>query len=128
METAIIVAFGVALGVIGYIMWLMWKELRQIHTTVELSYQGYFDMRDALVPIGSSLNHIREVLTEASRLKALKVDSPEKSDTISERTPPRSVYIPIARRRQFAESASFSPATHDAKVRENNARAIETAG
>jgi hypothetical protein len=110
METAIIVAFGVALGVIGYIMWLMWKELRQIHTTVELSYQGYFDMRDALVPI------------------ALKVDSPEKSDTISERTPPRSVYIPIARRRQFAESASFSPATHDAKVRENNARAIETAG
>lgn len=33
-------------------------------------------------------------------------------------------YVPIARRRLQAERASLGPATHDAKVRENNAKAI----
>ena len=38
------------------------------------------------------------------------------------------VYVPIARRRAQAEAASLGPKNHDDKVRENNARAIESAG
>lgn len=37
-------------------------------------------------------------------------------------------YVPIGRRRAQAEIASMGPVTHDAKVRENNAKAMEQAG
>lgn len=37
-------------------------------------------------------------------------------------------YVPIARLRAMAEAQSAGPATHKEQVRENNARAIESAG
>lgn len=40
----------------------------------------------------------------------------------------RMAYIPVARRRAQAERLSLGPKNHDEKVRENNTRAIESAG
>lgn len=122
METVIVAVFGVALSVNCYVMWLMWKELHTHHEESKATDQ-------TIVHIASSVNLIREVLTEASRIKAARPEPQPASDKIQDdRIPPRKAYVPIARRRAAAEAASQTPATHDARVRENNVRAMETAG
>lgn len=64
---------------------------------------------------------------QALKAKASRSDSPfEQRDKMPSTAPAR--YMPIARRRAAAETQSQEPITHDAKVRENNARAMETAG
>lgn len=73
----------------------------------------------------STLEDVRDVLTEASRLKAAKSEVFDSRDKIPAKAPAH--YVPIARRRAQAEIASMGPVTHDAKVRENNAKAMESA-
>jgi len=67
----------------------------------------------------------RSVLKEASRIKAARESVFEPRDTIPSGS---RRYVPLALRRRMAEQASAGPATHKEQVRENNARAIETAG
>jgi hypothetical protein len=123
-ETVFAVIVLAALGVIGYVMWLMWKELRQIQSDSISARLENAATRQAFVPIETGVEHIREVLTEASRLKAQKVEPKPNSANIS----PVGRYVPIAKRRSVAEAESQGPVTHDAAVRENNAKAMETAG
>ena len=74
----------------------------------------------------SSVEGIQDVLKEASRLKAAK-DSPfEPHDKMP--ATGKLAYVPIARRRALAERESLGPATHAAKVREANAKAMERVG
>jgi len=121
MATLIVIMLLVGFSVVGYVMWLMWKEIRAYRKELQI-YQTHEVVLNALSPIETSVNDIRTVLTEASRIKHQKTEG----DTIPSMG--RTAYVPIARRRAFAESASLGPVTHDAKVRENNTRAIESAG
>ena len=123
-ETFFAVIILVILGIISYVMWLMWKELRQIKSDSISARFENATTQVQLIPIQTGVNLIRDVLTEASRIKAQKVEPKQNSANIS----PVGRYVPIAKRRSVAEAGSQGPITHDAVVRENNAKAMETAG
>jgi hypothetical protein len=123
-ETFFAVIVLAALGVIGYVMWLMWKELRPKNIGIMQAQPSTGEILEHIESLESICAEIRKVLTEASRMKAQKVEPKPNSANIS----PVGRYVPIAKRRSVEEAKSLAPATHDAKVRENNARAIESAG
>ncbi len=60
-------------------------------------------------------------------LKSKAAESVFNGDKIPDK-PKTGRYVPIAQRRAQAERESIGPATHDEKVRANNARAMERAG
>jgi hypothetical protein len=128
METIIVAVFTVILGVNCYVMWLMWKELRNKNIGIMNAQPDNGEILEHVEELEDKVESIRSVLTKASRLKAIRPEPQPASDKIQDRVSPRSAYVPIARRRAVAEAASHVAVTHDARVRENNARAIETAG
>jgi hypothetical protein len=117
METAIL-----AIVVIGFIAlgWLIRSETKRImietRSNAHVAGQIAQDCWD-------HIESVADVLKEASRIKIARTDSVfDKGDTI----PVKARYVPLAFRRRQAEQQSAGPATHDQKVRENNARAMET--
>lgn len=119
---AAIFAVTLVLG-FGGMAWLIRYESRRIEKALVETVSG-FD-QDFEVLHGRT-TEIRDVLKEASRLKALRAESPDDRATIPARGSLR--YVPIARQRAKAERQSLGPVTHQQQVRENNAKAIESAG
>lgn len=68
----------------------------------------------------------RDVLREASRIKAAKAESVFEKPPVEHLGATRR-YVPLALRRRQAEIESLGPVSHADKVRENNARAMESA-
>lgn len=125
METAILVVL--VIGVIGN-SWMMYFYADRILIAIrETREYNQLEVRAATTEIYDAVCDIRSVLTKASQIKAAK--QPESifdRDTLQPTGSRR--YVPITVRRAQAEAQSMGPQTHDAKVRENNARAIESAG
>lgn len=100
-------------------------EARQIKLRCDSARQESAAANFAVSEAHTTVREIRDVLKEASRLKSAKVEQSERA-TIPLRGAPR--YVPLSQRRAQAERESQGPMRHDERVRENNARAIESAG
>ena len=118
METAILAV--VVIGFVGYGAWV-WYLFARVHDALVKAENRLMNRIEDGVIVAAD---IREVLREASRIKAVRTESPfEPRDKIQPL--PSGRYVPIARRRAQAERESAGPETHDERVRENNARAME---
>ena len=130
MATAIILVF---LGILatGLLIAVVKIRILQRHIDAVLRVQETHSTDLARIAsdtseIADEVIKIADVLTEASRIKAAKSPTFD-GDKIQEKSASLR-YVPIARRRAQAEAASQTPATHNAQVRANNTRALETAG
>jgi hypothetical protein len=119
METAIL-----AVVVIGFCALALHvsRSTRLILATIRDTDQRLRD--ETLDSIGNLVIEIRDVLTEASKIKAAKEEKIARA-TVPPATPKG--FVPIARRRAMAERVVSAPAEHRAQVVANNARAIEGA-
>ena len=122
METAAIAI--VALLALG--LWCDNWRLRKENAAMKASRDGFSSLYSAERERTATLD------AEVLELLRQKHQPAPKSDIFADRdkipaTGPRR-YESIATRRARAEKASMGPATHDAQVRENNARAMEQAG
>jgi hypothetical protein len=126
METAILVVGVLILVSVISAQWIV----RQSITDSEGRIIRRMNTQDTdLAMLCAQTQEIESVLKQASRLKTLKEQpSPFEGDKIPDKVKPTSRYVPVSTRRAQAERQSLGPATHDEKVRENNARAMETAG
>lgn len=127
MATATLVVV-IVLGVPGVV--LLWILGRATVALVEREAQIVTSLNalsEAIISLQTNTDSIRDVLTKASAIKAQKQDSVFDRDTITP-TNQKPRYVSLAIRRAQAERASLGPVTHDDRVRENNARAIESAG
>jgi hypothetical protein len=122
METVIFVLSAVIIA--GAIEWRhQWLDHRA--KVNSLSQQ--------IVLQGKELHRLidEEILRKAA-IERQRKPSKESVFDAGEQTPnqllSRMAYIPVARRRAQAERLSLGPQNHDEKVRENNTRAIESAG
>jgi hypothetical protein len=127
METAILTVAILIVIEIPLTGWLLWQSSLKL---TQSSNGGILDaINECAQPILDDTSAIRSVITAASRLKSSKEQpSPFEGDKIPDKVKPTSRYVPVSTRRAQAERQSLGPATHDEKVRENNARAMETAG
>ena len=127
METAICAV--VCVLTIGACSWLVIREVRAARAAIfnQLQVHAYDLSRICADTSGTADEVVRitDVLTQASQIKRQK-SSVFDGDKIQEK--PAQRYVPIARRRAQAESASMGPQNHADSVREANARAIESAG
>ena len=121
METAILsVAMILGFSVMGWIIRYEASQNRlreaQLHNSAAKHQQEHGAMLEECLILAAET---RDVLREASRLKAAKSPFDEREKLPSVR------YVPVARRRAMAERESLAPVTHNEKVRENNIRAME---
>ena len=118
--------------VVSFGFWLVLSELSAMRERMESLARLYgTDLAKIAADTSGTADEvvqIAEVLKAASVInRTRQTNSVFDNDKIQEK-PASLRYVPIARRRQQAEMASIGPQTHQDQVRENNARAIETAG
>lgn len=126
METAVLAVTLIGFAGYGIFFWRIWLKMREIRWRIEDAYIAASETQSRGEDIHTITVETRDVLKEASRLKAAK-DSPF-ADRDKIPVMPQGRYVPLARRRAQAEAESQGPATHDERVRANNTRAMEHAG
>jgi hypothetical protein len=127
METVIFVLSAIILA--GAIEWgHQWKDHKALRET-------WLSTIDHLTQaLKESTDERRKLLAEQERVDTELKRLANPKETVFDKDEPlnkmlgRMAYIPVARRRAQAERLSLGPKNHDEKVRENNTRAIESAG
>ena len=121
METVIILVLSaLALG--------LWCDNYRLRKCANLDEAKQLVLQNSIDRMRKDWENEKEAAFTRGRNSVRIPDPQPAGDKIQDRISPRTAYVPIARRRAAAEVASQAPATHDARVRENNARAMETAG
>ena len=121
METVIILVISaLALG--------LWCDNYRLRKCANLDEAKQFILQKSIDRMRIDWENEKEEAFTRGRGSVIHRNAEPASDKIQDRVSPRSAYVPIARRRAVAEAASNVAVTRNAQVRENNARAIETAG
>jgi hypothetical protein len=120
METAILAVIIIGFVAIG---WLIRYEARR-NVGILRAQPSNGEVLEHVENVQEVCTGIRDVLTEASKIKAAKEEKIARA-TVPPATPKG--FVPIARRRAMAERVVSAPAEHRAQVVANNARAIEGA-
>ena len=128
---AVVVLGAVSFGLPIVAVWVAVDKINTLQARIEDLARVYGTNLAAIAAdtagTADEVVKIADVLTKASQIRTAKHESVFDGDKIQEK-PAGARYVPIARRRAAAEAASLGPATHDDRVREANARAMETAG
>jgi hypothetical protein len=128
METAL---FAIICGLVCGFGAFIWMEMRAVKRDIfglnqdsnsfRVSVNGLISSTDV---IEESLGEIKEILTEASRLKAMR-----ESGLVKEPEPRQAVrgkrFIGVAERRRQAEAETMKEVSKTAVVHNNNVRAME---
>jgi hypothetical protein len=123
METAILAIISLlALG-LWCDNWRIRKTVRSYRDSAEQSARVLLEQQAC----ADLLRYERNMLLEQKHPTPAPKESPF-ADRDKIPATGKGRYVPIGSRRQAAELASLGPQTHDTKVRENNAKAMERAG
>ena len=125
METAVLAILNLGLFLVAGVFFNLWQK-------TERARQNYLVTIDRQNELIQTLSSERDELLRQKFPPTLRPinpsDSPfDQNAKMPDRSARRPAYVSVAQRRAQAEAASLGPQTHTEQVRENNAKAMESA-